>query len=96
MNIVKLLGEDIQLSTTPSIVPGIDGVGAEYVLLQHDHTAGQAHKVIVKDDGGNITGCFHLAPHNPIIIKILLQCHQLWTVFGFHIIIHFNKSSFHY
>jgi hypothetical protein len=69
MNIVKLLGEDIQLSTTPSIVPGIDGVGAEYVLLQHDHTAGQAHKVIVKDDSGNITGCFHLAPHNPIIVK---------------------------
>tara|TARA_B100002019_G_scaffold220769_1_gene193534 strand:+ start:301 stop:582 length:282 start_codon:yes stop_codon:yes gene_type:complete len=70
MNVVKLLGESTQVNAgSGSSVPSIDGIGAQYVLLQHDHTGGQAHIVEVRTGAGVTTGSFHLAPHNPITIQ---------------------------
>ena len=70
MHIVKLLGEAVLVNSgSGTTVPNIDGVGAQYVLLQHDHTAGSAHLVEVRTGAGVTTGSFHLAPHNPIIVQ---------------------------
>ena len=70
MYVVKLLGEAINVNVgSGSSVPAKDGVGSQYVLLQHDHTAGGAHVTEVRTGAGVTTGSLHLAPHNPIIVK---------------------------
>ena len=69
MNVIKLLGEATQVNAgSGTSVPDIDGVGAQYVLLQHDHSGGQAHVVEVRTGAGVTTGSLHLAPHNPLIV----------------------------
>lgn len=70
MLIVKLLGEALNVNVgSGTSVPNTDNVGAQYVLLQHDHSGGQAHIVEVRTGAGVTTGSLHLAPHNPIIIQ---------------------------
>jgi hypothetical protein len=70
MNVIKLLGEAVQVNTgSGTSVPNIGGIGAQYVLLQHDHSGGQAHVVEVRTGAGVTTGSLHLAPHNPIIVQ---------------------------
>ena len=68
MNVVKLLGEAVVVSGSGTTVPDVNGIGAQYVLLQHDHTAGAAHVVEIRTGAGVTTGSLHLAPHVPIII----------------------------
>ena len=68
MNVVKLLGEAVSVTSVGTTVPDTNGIGAQYVLLQHDHTAGDAHVVEVRTGAGVTTGSLHLAPHVPIII----------------------------
>ena len=70
MNVVKLLGEAVNVNVSlGTSVPSTDGVGAQYVLLQHDHSGGQGHIVEVRTGAGVTTGSLHLAPHNPIIVQ---------------------------
>ena len=63
MNIIKLLGEAIQLTTTGNNVDS-----GTKVLLQHNHAGGNAHLVTLKNAGGTTLGSFYLAPHRPIVI----------------------------
>ncbi len=63
MNVVKLLGEATQLSTTPN---NID-TGTK-VLLQHNHNGGNAHLVTLKNVGGDTLGSVYIAPHRPIML----------------------------
>ena len=63
MNIVKLLGEATQLSTTPDSID----TGTK-ILLQHNHAGGNAHLVTLKNAGGDTLGSVYVAPHRPIVI----------------------------
>ena len=63
MNVVKLLGEATLLTTTPD---NIDS--GERILLQHNHTGGNAHLVTVKNVGGDVIGSVYVAPHRPLLI----------------------------
>ena len=63
MNIIKLLGEAIQLTTTGNNVDS-----GTKVLLQHNHAGGNAHLVTLKNAGGTTLGSFYLAPHRPVVI----------------------------
>ena len=63
MNVIKLLGQVTQLSTTPD---NIDS--GERILCQHNHAGGNAHLVIHKNAGGDVLGSFYLAPHRPVVI----------------------------
>ena len=70
MQVIKLLGEAINVNVgLGTIVANSDGVGAQYVLLQHDHSGGQAHIVEVRTGAGVTIGSLHLAPHNPLIVQ---------------------------
>ena len=69
MNVIKLLGNHVALDANGSIVPNTEGLGAEYVLLQHNHASGNAHEVILETSAGAPIGSFFLSPHRPIIIK---------------------------
>ncbi len=64
MNVVKLLGEATQLTTTGD---NIDS--GERILLQHNHAGGNAHLVTVKNSGGTVLGSVYVAPHRPIVIQ---------------------------
>ena len=64
MNVVKLLGEVTQLTTT-----GDDIDSGERILLQHNHAGGNAHLVTVKNAGGTVLGSVYVAPHRPIVIQ---------------------------
>jgi len=64
MNVVKLLGEVTQLTTTGN---NIDS--GERILLQHNHAGGNAHLVTVKNSGGTVLGSVYVAPHRPIVIQ---------------------------
>ena len=63
MNIIKLLGEATQLTTTGNNVDS-----GTKVLLQHNHAGGNAHLVTLKNAGGTTLGSFYLAPHRPVVI----------------------------
>ena len=63
MNVIKLLGQVTQLSTTPNNINS-----GERVLCQHNHAGGNAHLVIQKNAGGDVLGSFYLAPHRPVVI----------------------------
>ena len=64
MNVVKLLGQVTQLTTTGN---NIDS--GERILLQHNHAGGNAHLVTVKNSGGTVLGSVYVAPHRPIVIQ---------------------------
>ena len=64
MNVVKLLGQATQLTTT-----GDDIDSGERILLQHNHAGGNAHLVTVKNSGGTVLGSVYVAPHRPIVIQ---------------------------
>ena len=64
MNVVKLLGEATQLSDTPTNLGS-----ASRVLLQHNHSGGQAHLVTVKNAGGTTLGSVYVGPHRPLVIE---------------------------
>ena len=51
MNVIKLLGQSVTLSDTPSTV----GNGTK-ILLQHDHAGGNAHLVTLKNASGTVLG----------------------------------------
>ena len=63
MNVVKLLGQAIQLTTTANNVNS-----GTKVLLQHNHAGGNAHLVTLKNAGGDTLGSLYVAPHRPIMI----------------------------
>ena len=63
MNVIKLLGQVTQLSTTPD---NIDS--GERILCQHNHNGGNSHLIIQKNAGGDVLGSFYLAPHRPVVI----------------------------
>ena len=63
MNVVKLLGQATQLTTTGN---NIDS--GKRVLLQHNHAGGNAHLVTVKNAGGDTLGSIYVAPHRPIVL----------------------------
>tara|TARA_Y100000385_G_C12864141_1_gene538606 strand:+ start:235 stop:504 length:270 start_codon:yes stop_codon:yes gene_type:complete len=64
MNVVKLLGEVTQLTTTGN---NIDS--GERILLQHNHNGGNAHLVTIKNVGGTTLGSVYVAPHRPIVVQ---------------------------
>ena len=64
MNVVKLLGEAIRLTTTGQ---NID-LGTR-ILLQHNHAGGNAHLVTLKNAGGTTLGSMYVAPHRPVVIE---------------------------
>ena len=63
MNVIELLRPAIPLVDAPDPV-----LNATKVMLQHNHTAGNAHLITLKNAGGEVLGSFYLAPHRPIII----------------------------
>ena len=63
MNVIKLLGQATQLTTTPDTVDS-----GERILCQHNHAGGNAHLIIHKNAGGDVLGSFYLAPHRPVVI----------------------------
>ena len=67
MNVVKILGTSTQVNAgSGSSVPSGDGIGAEYVMIQHSHSS---DRVIEVRTGAGVTyGSFHMAGNNPIII----------------------------
>ena len=68
MLVVKLLGESTQVNSgSGSSVPNIDGLGAQYVMIQHTHTSDRV--VEVRTGVGVTTGSIHVADRQPIIIQ---------------------------
>jgi len=63
MNVVKLLGELVALSNTPSTV----GNGTR-ILLQHEHAGGNAHVVTLKNASGTVIGSVKIHHSVDIII----------------------------
>ena len=63
MNIIKLLGQATQLTTTPDTVDS-----GERILCQHNHAGGNGHLIIQKNAGGDVLGSFYLSPHRPVVI----------------------------
>jgi len=64
MNVVKLLGEATQLTTTADDIDS-----GERILLQHNHAGGNAHLVTIKNSGGTVLGSVYVAPHRPIVVQ---------------------------
>ena len=70
MKPIKVLGLTTSLSVgLGNSVPSIDGVGAEYVILMHDHNGGGSHPVEIRTELGSPIGSILVAPQEPIIIK---------------------------
>ena len=66
-NIVKILGESKQVNAgLGTTVPGSDGVGAKYAMVQHSHSSDRL--VEVRTGAGVTYGSVHLAGKDPIII----------------------------
>ena len=63
MNVIKLLGQATQLTTTPDTIDS-----GERILCQHNHAGGNAHLIIQKNAAGDVLGSFYLAPHRPVVI----------------------------
>jgi hypothetical protein len=67
MQVVKLLGESTQVNAgSGSSVPSIDGIGAQYVMIQHSHSADRL--VEIRTGAGVTTGSMHMTGKDPIII----------------------------
>jgi len=68
MTVVKLLGLSTQVNAGfGSSVPNIDGLGAQYVMVQHSHSSDRT--VEVRTDAGVTTGSLHIASKDPIVIQ---------------------------
>ena len=67
MQVKKLLGESTQVNAgSGSSVPSIDGIGAQYVMIQHSHSSDRL--VEIRTGAGVTTGSIHMAGKDPIII----------------------------
>jgi hypothetical protein len=67
MLVVKLLGESTTVNAgSGSSVPNMDGLGAEYVLIQHSHSSDRL--VEVRTGLGVTTGSIHIAGKDPILV----------------------------
>ena len=67
MQVVKLLGESTQVNVgSGSSVPSINGIGGQYVMIQHSHSSDRL--VEVRTGSGVTTGSIHIAGKDPIII----------------------------
>ena len=64
MNVIKLLGQSTTLSDTPSNIGG-----ATRVLVQHDHNAGQAHLMTLKNAGGTTLGSMLISPSHDYVLE---------------------------
>ena len=70
MYIVKILTESTNINVgSGSSVPDSNSIGAQYVMVQHDHASGNAHLVETRTGAGVTIGSFYIPPHNPIIVK---------------------------
>ena len=68
MLVVKLLGESTTINAgSGSSVPNIDGLGAQYVMVQHSHSSDRI--VEVRTGAGVTTGSVHISGKDPIIIQ---------------------------
>ena len=68
MAVVKLLGLSTQVNAgSGSSVPNIDGLGAQYVMVQHSHSSDRT--VEVRTGAGVTTGSLHIASKDPIVIQ---------------------------
>ena len=68
MLVVKLLGESTLVNSgSGSSVPNIDGLGAQYVMVQHSHSSDRV--VEVRTGAGVTTGSLHIAGKDPIVIQ---------------------------
>ena len=67
MKVVKLLGESTQVNAgSGSSVPNINGIGGQYVMIQHSHSSDRL--VEVRTGSGATTGSMHIAGKDPIVI----------------------------
>jgi len=64
---IKILGNSQQLSGIGTTVSDIDGLGAQYVLIQH--TGGGSHYIIEKTGAGVTVGTVHMPPQSFLLIK---------------------------
>ena len=68
MLVVKLLGESTTVNAgSGSSVPNMDGLGAEFVMVQHSHSSDRV--VEVRTGLGVTTGTMHITGKDPIVIK---------------------------
>tara|TARA_Y100000004_G_scaffold46608_1_gene51181 strand:+ start:179 stop:454 length:276 start_codon:yes stop_codon:yes gene_type:complete len=68
MIVVKLLGESTTINAgSGSSVPNIDGLGAQYVMIQHSHSSDRL--VEIRTGAGVTTGSMHMSSKDPIIIQ---------------------------
>ena len=66
MNAIKILGIATQINGRGTTVPGIMGLGAEYVLMQHSH---MNDRIIEVQTGAGVTyGSFHMSGQTPLIL----------------------------
>ena len=67
MQVVKLLGESTQVNAgSGSSVPNTNGLGAEYVMVQHSHSADRL--IEIRTGAGVTIGSMHMTGKDPIII----------------------------
>jgi len=64
---IKILGNSQQLSGIGTTVSDINGLGAQYVLIQH--TGGGNHYIIEKTGAGVTVGTVHMTPQSFLLIK---------------------------
>ena len=71
MLVVKLLGESTTVNAgSGSSIPNIDGVGAQYVMIQHTHTSDRV--VEVRTGVGVTTGSIHAVSYTHLTLPTLL------------------------
>jgi len=68
MNVIKVLGLTTNVNVgSGSSVPDQNNLGAQYVMIQHDHSSSRVIEVRTAD--GTPYGSFHMAGKEPIVIK---------------------------
>tara|TARA_A200000159_G_scaffold122494_1_gene116939 strand:+ start:483 stop:758 length:276 start_codon:yes stop_codon:yes gene_type:complete len=68
MNVIKVLGLVTNVNVgLGSSVPDQNNLGAQYAMIQHDHSSARVIEVRTAD--GSLYGSFHMAGKEPIIIK---------------------------
>lgn len=67
MGVIKILGNALQLSGTGTTIPDMNGIGAQYVLIQH---TGSGNNYIIQQTGvGDTIGTVHMPSESFLIIK---------------------------
>ena len=64
--VIKLLGPQIPMTETDD--PGQNAELATKVYVTHDPGGGQAHEIILKNEGGVVLGTIHLLNGHDVII----------------------------